>query len=251
MRSIVKIPAIVLFYGVLAACTAYIPESAPTVAPEETLQSSPSPTPTPIPVSAFIPDAEVFFQTDFDSEEELPETWSATHTVFEDGVAVVDANEDWQGLYTGYRWASGETLLWRFRYAAGSQANISVSAGEWETASFRQWGILNDHGQMTPQFWEGERYLLLGWHEGFVQLEPDHWYVLMIHIGSPDEPFVIRIWDEEVPGAVMETRQTFGDPGWDNLQWNASATNGPTGALEIDHFEAIQDLPEFSAEGEP
>jgi hypothetical protein len=170
--------------------------------------------------------------------------------VFEDGAAIINANEGWQGIYTGYRWTSGETLLWRFRYAAGSQANISISAGEWETASFRQWGILSDYGLITPQFWEGERYLLLGWHEGFVKLEPDHWYVLMIHIGSLDEPFVVRVWDEEAPEAIMETRQTFSDSGWDNLQWNASATNGPAGTLAINHFEVVKGLREFSEDGE-
>ena len=228
----------------LAACAPSIPSQFGTPSVTETQEATPSPT--PIPMSEFFPGVEALFQTGFDDQPAVQDTWSATNTSFQDGMAVVNANPDWTGIFTEYQWKSGDTLLWRFRFATKSQANISVTAGEWQTASFRQWGILNNYGYIMPQFWEGDRYLLLGWQEGSGELQPNHWYVLLIHIGSPDEAFVVRIWDEEAPEDFVETRQTFDDPGWANMPWNASAINGPTGELDIDQFEVIQGLPDFN-----
>lgn len=245
MRYLTYFCLTVLLSILLAGCAPYIPNQGGTTSMAETPEATPSPT--PIPMSEFFPNMQARFQTGFDDQLALPDTWTIANTEFQDGIAVVRANQDWTGIFTDYEWSSGDTLLWRFRFAARSQANISVTAGEWQTSSFRQWGILNNHGYILPHFWEGDRYLLLGWQEDRSELLPNHWYVLAIHIGSFDEPFVVRIWDQDAPDDFVETRQAFDDPGWANVQWNAGTINGPTGELDIDQFEAIQGLPDFSA----
>ena len=61
-----------------------------------------------------------------------------------------------------------------------------------------------------------------------------------------EDAFVVRIWNDDDPTEYMQTSQLFDDTGWANRRWNASATNGPTGALVVDHFEVVEGLPDLS-----
>ncbi len=223
----------------------------PTNTPEPTATSTATPTdtptPTPVPLSAFVPDVPVIEEVNFDSAGDIPGSWFTKHTTYQDGIAIVEANPDWDGIFTSQLWFSGQTVLISFRYAAGSRADLYVSAGQWETPSFRSWGIVNDYGYITPWYTEGQASRQLGWQQGYMQLVPDHWYVLMLHIGNPGQEFVTRIWEPEDPTQFMETRLLFDDPSWGNLQWNAVMTNGPVGGLEVDRFEVVQGLPDLSA----
>lgn len=225
----------------------------PTNTPEPTATSTATPTeeptstPTPVPLSAFAPDEPVIVEVNFDNAGEVPNSWFTKHTTYQSGIAKVEANPNWDGIFSQQRWVSGQTVLISFRYVAGSVADLYISAGQWETPSFRQWGILNNYGYIAPQYWEGTVPRQLGWQQGYVQLVPDRWYVLMIHIGSPEQEFVVRIWDQEDPTQFMETRQMFTDPSWENLRWNAVMTNGPVGGLEVDRFEVIEGLPDLAA----
>jgi hypothetical protein len=221
----------------------------PTMTPTSTPTNTPTntPTPTPIPTSVFVPDVPVLEEVNFDSANDIPSSWDTLDTTIENGIAIVEANQEWLGIFTDQKWVSGQTILVSFRYAAGSLADLYIAGGEYETPSYRSWGVINDYGYIGPFYIEGEIDRQLSWQQGYVLLMPDHWYVLMIYIGSPEQEFIVRLWDQEDPAKFMEKRQLFDDLSWANLQWYMAMTNGPVGGLEIDRFEVMQGLPDLSA----
>lgn len=222
---------------------------APTATPEPTATptSTPTATPTPVPMSVFVPDEPLLFENDFEGEPPVPGSWFVSDSVsFENGLVLVNPHPDWDGLTSEARWVSGQTILLNFRYAPGSQNDMSAATGNWDTPTFRQWGMEIAYGLPRPVHWIGRQWLPLNWQRGFVQTSADQWYVLMIHIGSSEEDFVVRLWNQEDPTQFMETRFLPDDESWGNQQWTVFMQTGPQGGLEIDRLEVIEGLPDLS-----
>jgi hypothetical protein len=208
--------------------------STPTITPTPTT----TPTPTPIPTSSLVNGALLSFWNEFDNSDPIRGDWYLfPNVVINDGLMIIEGSEDWDGAYGNPHLVDGQTVLIQFRYSRGSGIHIAVETGEWKTDSYRAWGVGAEDSEFSPAISEGllERS---SWFVGSLQPTPDHWYVLMLHIGGK-EPFVSRLWDYNDPSQFLETQIEM-DDSWAGLKWSPVLAAGPHARLEIARYEELR-----------
>jgi hypothetical protein len=235
------------------AATTPSPTPPPTSTPTPTLTPTPTQTlilaptstftPTPIPTSAFVAHVPISFRNEFDNTDLIRGDWNFFPTVrVENGLMIVQGSDDWDGAYGNLHLNDDQTVLIQFRYSPGSDIHIAVETGEWQTPSYKAWGVGSEDNIFTPAITEGTTELG-GWLQGNLRYGPDHWYVAMLYIGGAND-FAARLWDYEDPSKFLEVQHRMGNA-WAGLTWSPVIAVGPGGMLEVERYEELEGRPEF------
>ena len=216
----------------------------PTVSPAPTQTNTPSPTgtpePTPIPTSAFLPEEEIVYWNEFDNTDPIRGDWSFFPNVqVEDGLLVIESSKLWDGVYGNAHLENGQTILLQFRFVAWSDLHIAVETGEFDTDSYRSWGVGAEAGLFSPVYSEGVNEYENSFSSDDLALEPNTWYVLMLHIGGDGDPFVVRIWKLNDLESSYEFQLKMG-VSWNGKHWLPVFLVGPAGGLEIQRYEELK-----------
>ena len=161
------------------------------------------------------------------------------NVMVENSYLIIEKSDDWSGVYGNPHIHDGQTILIRFRFENWSDIHIAVETGEFETESYRSWGIGSEYNIFSPAYSEGT----IEFEDSFatdedVVLEPGNWYVLMLHIGG-ENPFIARIWDYSNQSKNY-TIQVEMDDTWAGKKWLPLFLVGPSGKLEIDRYEELK-----------
>lgn len=228
-----------------------VPPSPPTIpsTPIPTVTYTPSPTstpvptstftPTPIPTSAFLPGETISFWNEFDNTDVLRGDWVFSPNVkVENGLLLIEHSDDWSGVYGNSHLTDGQAILIKFRFDIWSDVHMAVETGEFETDSYRSWGVGAESDIFSPVFSEGTIDYGNPFTPDDLELEPNTWYVLMLHIGG-SEPFVARLWEYNNPSNVFNLQLEMNET-WTGKRWLPLFLVGPQGKLEIDRYEELK-----------
>ena len=226
-----------------------VPPATLTETPMPAITQTPSPTntpaststviATPIPVSTFLPGEIISYWNEFDKTDPLRGDWVFFSNVkVENGLLVIDHDKDWDGVYGNQHLVDGQTVLMQFRFEAWSDIHIAVETGEFETDSYRSWGVGAEAGVFSPVFSEGANEYGDSFSPDDLVLTPGEWYVIMLHIGGAD-PFIARIWEYNKPDNVYEVQIKMNET-WQGNKWLPLILVGPEGKLEIERYEELE-----------
>jgi hypothetical protein len=229
-----------------------LPDSPPTntTTPIPTITKTPSPTstpaptstftPTPIPTSAFLSGEVTSFWNEFDSTDPLRGDWVFSPNVkVENGLLVIEHSDDWSGVYGNPHLYDGQTVLIQFRFDMWSDIHIAIETGEFETASYRSWGVGAEKNLFSPVYSEGTIEYENSFTDDDLNLDPKKWYVLMLRIGGGSEPFIAQIWEYNNPGKVFNLQVEMNET-WIGQKWLPLFLVGPEGKLEIERYEELK-----------
>lgn len=228
-----------------------VPQSPPTVTitPVPTNTKTPSPTftpaptntftPTPFPTSAFLSGEVISFWNEFDNTDPLRGDWVFSPNVkVENGLLVIEHSNDWGGVYGNLHLSDGQTVLIKFRFDMWSDIHIAVETGEFQTDSYRSWGVGAENNIFSPVFSEGTIEYGSSFTPDDLELDSNKWYVLMLHIGG-SEPFIARIWEYNDPDQVFNLQVDMNET-WIGQTWLPLFLVGPEGKLEIERYEELK-----------
>ena len=209
------------------------PTPTPTPAPTSTF------TPTPIPTSAFLPGETISFWNEFDNSDPLRGDWAFSPNVkVENGLLVIEHNDDWSGVYGNTHLNDGQTVLIQFRFDVWSDIHIAIETGEFKTDSYRSWGVGAESDLFSPVYTEGTIDYGGSFTSDELELDPNKWYVLMLHIGG-SKPFIARIWEYNDPSNILNLQLEMNET-WSGQKWLPLFLVGPAGKLEIERYEEIK-----------
>jgi hypothetical protein len=218
-----------------------------TVMPTRTKVPSPTPTPaptssftpTPVPTSAFLSGETLSFWNEFDNTDPLRGDWVFSPNVkVENGLLVIEHSDDWSGVYGNTHLRDEQSVLIKFRFDMWSDLHMAVETGEFETESYRSWGVGAEGNIFSPVHTEGTIDYGSSFSEDDLELKPNTWYVLMLHIGGT-EPFIVRIWEYSDPREAQEIQLAL-SRSWVGHEWLPLFLVGPEGKLEIERYEEIK-----------
>jgi hypothetical protein len=213
--------------------------STPTLILEPTFTSLP-PTATVTPpsnLSEYLADVRVVKFDDFSAGDGWatynPGTGRLVDNMFE-----ITGQEDWSsGLVRNRTFGEGEGILLEFKFTKGSEFEFILEAGEYETDSYRRFGVF---GFDLPQanLTQGPNAIGHKNLQGNFQPKPDIWYNFMAGIGF-DGNFIALIWEPSDPSDVITYKETIGEK-WNGLTWTFTAKAADTGMLlYLDNFAEI------------
>jgi hypothetical protein len=131
----------------------------------------------------------------------------------------------------------GQGVVLEFKYSKGSEFEFILEAGEYQTDSYRRFGVF---GFEFPQanLTQGPNALGHKNLQGNFQPRPDTWYNFMVGIGF-DGNFIALIWEPSDPSDFIIYKESIGKK-WDNLSWTFTAKAADTGmSLYLDNFAEI------------
>lgn len=227
------------------------PESPPTITPTllPTNTKTPSPTstpaptstftPTPIPTSEFLAGEVISFWNEFDNTDSLRGDWDFSPNVkVKDSLLVIEHSDDWSGVYGNPHLNDGQTVLIKFRFEMSSDIHMAVETGQFETDSYRSWGVGAESNIFSPVYSEGTREYGGLFTDDDLVLDPETWYVLMLHIGG-STPFIARIWEYDNTANSVQFEVQMNET-WQGQKWLPLFLVGPAGKLEIERYEELK-----------
>lgn len=219
-------------------------EATPLVAvPSEIPQSTSTPLPPtatvapPANLSEFVADIRVTAFDDFSTVDGWTTYNTGTGSLL-DGVFQVTGQEDWSsGLVRHNTFGEGQGIVLEFKYDKGSKFEFILEAGEYQTDSYRRFGVFGfDYPQANLT--QGPNELGHKILQGNFQPHPDTWYNFMAGIGF-DGNFIALIWQPSDPSDYIIYKETIGEK-WDGLNWMFTAKAADTGmTLYLDNFAEI------------
>lgn len=217
----------------------------PTQTPSPTHTPAPTGTftPTPIPTSVLLHGELTSFWNEFDNTDPMRGDWVFAPTVkVEKGLLVIEHSADWGGVYGNPHLNDGQTVLIQFRFDMWSDLHFAVETGEFQTDSYRSWGVGAEGNVFTPVYSEGMLEFESSFEPEEFELEPGTCYVLMLHIGGEDS-FIARIWEygdqENLHSIQLQMNET-----WKGQKWLPLFLVGPTGRMEIERYEELRSYSE-------
>ena len=216
----------------------------PTASPTPTQTMTPLPTqtpgPTPIPTSVFLSGQEIVYWNEFDNTDPLRGDWEFFPNVqVDNGLLIIKNSKSWDGVYGNSHLDNGQTILIQFRFDSWSDLHIAVETGEFDTDAYRSWGVGAEAGLFSPVFSEGKNEYENSFTSDDLALNPNDWYILMLHIGRDGDPFVAKIWKQYDLESSYEFQMNV-DESWSGKRWSPLFLVGPTGKLEIQRYEEIK-----------
>lgn len=153
---------------------------------------------------------------------------------FTNGVLEVGGEEYWKaGVLRSKDFAEGQGVILRFQFAKGTEAEIYFDSDEWNTDSYRRFGIYIRGDAIQTNVWQGKIGMGGNNLSGNFKPEPDTWYNLMIVINNNGE-FMEMIWDSSDPSRAIRYRKQFGKT-WAGLTWRF-AIGANRGEMLIDDY---------------
>jgi hypothetical protein len=214
-------------------------EVAPTAIPQPTSTPLP-PTATVAPpsnLSEFVADVRVTAFDDLSTVDGWT-TYNPGTGVLLDGVFQITGQEDWiSGLVRNRTFGEGEGVILDFKYDKGSEFEFILEAGEYQTDSYRRFGVFGfDYPQANLT--QGPNALGHKILQGNFQPKPDRWYNFMAGIGFEGN-FIALIWEPSDPSNFIIYKETIGEK-WDGLTWTFTAKAADTGmTLYLSNFAEI------------
>ena len=196
-------------------------------------------TATAIPTSALLPGEVLSFWNDFDNTDILRGDWAFfPNAKVYDGLLLIEHSQDWSGVYGGLHLQDGQTILIQFRFESGSDLHFALETGQFETDTYRSWGVGAESNIFSPVYSEGIREYGSSFTADELVLDPGTWYVLMLHIGGA-KPFIARIWKY---GNIdnLHSVEIQMDKTWQGQEWLPLFLVGPVGRLEIERYEELK-----------
>jgi len=199
---------------------------------------------TPIPLAATVtaPDksveyldgVQVSYTDPFDGT--LAEGWDIDAGKIEDGVLEIIGNENWDGAGRSREFVAGEGVIVDFSFTENSTFSIYLNFGEYNTASYRRFGIFFENDFPVVDIYEGENYI---WEEflGDLVFKSNRTYTILIAL-LPDEEFLEVVWDASNPSDALAYRKNF-----DEIQTGSAWTfwiQANKGTILFDNFREIK-----------
>lgn len=217
--------------------------------------ATPKPTETQIPTSTNIPptptvrspdllmdfltNVQVISTDKFDNLNKW-DTWNSQTGKVLNGMFILEGQKDYEsGLVFKEKISEGYGVVVKYKTINNSdyQSEFVLNTGEWQTNSFRQFGIYNGKSPkadlMQGMNWIGGNNL-----HGSLSLKADTWYNLLVAVGKNGE-FLTVIWNPDDPTQKSIYREKLGEK-WVGLSFEfiAKANIGET--MHIDDFLKIK-----------
>ena len=133
--------------------------------------------------------------------------------------------------------ADGDGIILKFKLQnANGESEFVFDTGEWQTDSFRQFGIYNSNPPKADLF-QGKNGLGGNYLHGNLSLKPDTWYNILMAIGKNGE-FLAVMWEpaDETQRAVYN--ETIGEK-WSDKPWFFIVKENEGETLYVDDFYRI------------
>jgi hypothetical protein len=141
----------------------------------------------------------------------------------------------WAWLGEQGQYAGGEAALLRMRFDQGTDFEVHMHNGDWDTTSYHRWGLYKLDDQNSPQInaWSGTAKINGNESfEGALEMLPHHWYYWLFAV---EESYGYQVvWDPENPDVFWEALVAY-EVGWDVADW----------VLTIQVFEGILHVDEY------
>jgi len=217
--------------------------SVPLLGHIEVLSSDATPTPPPTPTIA--PTAAVgnFFQNlniiATDSFDNVNDTnWSIDPSVVIIGDGVLrKGGSNWHGTSYSEQLSEGYGVLISFKYTQGSDFEMVLGNGKWNTNTYKRFGVYILHNQIDQDIWQGSTGGVGQVITGNLILSPNVWYSLLLEIGT-NNGFYVWLWNSTHPAQTAEYMRTFGAD-WAGLTWTFHI-NSNHGTILFADFKEIQ-----------
>jgi predicted amidohydrolase YtcJ len=202
-------------------------ESTTTPTSEKAPPTSSSDVPQSLPRDFAVPDsfpeiheylagAKVISHDDMASLDE--ESWYAEQTVVGgEGFILSVSGEEKPYLGNRHGFVDGEAALMRIRFNAGAQFEANMELGEWDTQSFKRWGLYK-MDYFEGNVWRGKRPLeSQELFSGPLAPLPDRWYYVLFIVGK--DRGNQYIWEADSPSNTAQYTYLF-ESDWMSLTWN-------------------------------
>ena len=159
--------------------------------------------------------------------------WSFDAGTLRDGELVV-YGKNWNGLMRNIKMPEGQGFLMDFTYTKGSEFEVYIANGTFDTAEYKRFGIYVNNNVPGANLWLGKQptgNALVG----DLRLVPDHWYTMMM-VAGPNGDFMALIWDPADPSRVVRYREVVSR--WANTEWDF-AIGANLGEI---HFDNLVDI---------
>jgi hypothetical protein len=190
----------------------------PTSAPSPTLTAFP-PTPTlvpPAPLTEFLHDVVITWTDKLDNMQRW-QIWNSPIKEASNGVLEIQGQPDWTGvLEQRTRLSEGMGITMEFQNVLGAEYAFFVESGQWQTDSYRDFGIFGGNTPMA-ELWQGKNNLGSKYLRGNLSVTRNAWYGVAIAIGK-DAEFFALIWSVDDPGHNAMYHETLNDK-WRGIPW--------------------------------
>jgi len=185
------------------------PTHPPTVAPTPTIELPPV-------TSEFLTDVGMLSYDPFDNMNNWQ--WDRQTSANNNGVFEMQGTSFWaSNLSLKQHLSEGEGILLSFKVrSANGQSEFVFVTGDWQTDSFRQFGIYN-HTRPKADLFQGKYGLGGNDLYGNLNLHADTWYNLLMAIGENGE-FLAVMWDPNSDGLRAIYNETIGER-WTGKDW--------------------------------
>lgn len=256
-KSVLSIFVFIFLIALLSGCApAATPIPTEVVLPTETSvpTSTPMPTDTPVPTATAVPptptvappnvlldlltNVQVIKTDNFDNLNNW-DTWNSGTGKISNGMFELTGQKDYlSGLVFKERIGEGYGVVLKYKTVknADYQSEFVFATGEWQTDSFRQFGIYNGKRPKADLI-QGKNGIGGNNLHGDLSLKADTWYNLLVAVGKNGELLAV-IWNPDDPSQQSVYREKIGEK-WAklNFEFQAKANIGET--MYIDDFLKI------------
>jgi hypothetical protein len=211
------------------------PAARPTPTQPPTVTSTPTIEP-PSVMTEFLTDVKVLSYDPFDNGSKWD--WDSQTTTISNGILKMEGTSFWASSFSLKRQlAEGDGIVLRFKVQkANAQSQFVFVTGDWQTESFRQFGI--DNGKRpTADLWQGKNDLGEKGLAGSLKLQPDTWYAIIMAIGKNGQ-FLAVMWDTNSEGHRAVYKETVGVK-WANRRWLFLPKANAGETVYVDDFYGI------------
>jgi hypothetical protein len=199
------------------------------------------PTPTVAPPSTiadYLNDVQIAKTHSFDNMNDWG-TWNPGTGDISEGVFTLTGQKNWSSaLYYTQKFVEGNGISLKFKTTKNSnwQSEFVFVTGEWDTDSFRMFGIYNGK-RPKADLYQGKQSLSGDNLGGNFSPEADTWYNLLLAIGKGGD-FLAIVWDPEDPSKQIVYHEKIGEK-WAGLRWELQAKANEGETVYIDDFLSL------------
>ncbi|MBI5954101.1 MAG: serine/threonine protein kinase [Chloroflexi bacterium] len=220
----ILVTAIVLAVGAISVnLWAQFPRAVPltsTVAFPSAIPTKPKPTATPIPptptivppavLTEYLENVRITSVDTFDTGDD----WNLSAGRLTDGTLEL-IGKNWNSVTHKGTFTEGTGILVNFKYTQGADFELYFENGQWQTDSYKRFGVYLTLGYATSNRWNGKN-LTGNYLRGNFYPAPDTLYSLLMVLGKNGDFFAI-MWDPSNPKKIIYDRQKIET--WKGLSW--------------------------------
>jgi len=209
----------------------------PTATPTKLPTVTPTPTIEPPSVTTeFLTDVKILSYDSFENMNNWD--WDSQTGNINNGVFEMQGKSFWGSSFSlKQKLVDGDGVMLKFKLQKVSgESEFVFLTGDWQTDSFRQFGIYNSKRPKADLF-QGKNGLGGNNLNGNLTLQPDTWYYIIMAIGKNGE-FLAVMWDPNNEGHRAVYNETINEK-WVGKNWTfmPKANEGET--LYVDEFYRI------------